>query len=75
MTTTAHSPHPAIVALPPKAVWAEEWQAIGDGRFYRNFDGEQREVVARHEVRKDMVLLAHGVQHEDGSIEGLKVVS
>jgi hypothetical protein len=29
--------HPAVVALPPKAVHAEEWQPNGDGRFNREF--------------------------------------
>ena len=46
MTTTPTTPHPAIVALPPKAVSTEEWQPNGDGRCYRNFEGEIREVVA-----------------------------
>jgi hypothetical protein len=29
--------HPAVVALPPKAVHAGEWQPNGHGRFYPEF--------------------------------------
>src|SRR5258705_13093670 len=47
---------------PPRAVDAEEWQAIGDGRFYRNFDGENREVAAGTKYGEDPVVYAHGVQ-------------
>jgi hypothetical protein len=68
MTTTtttgslANVPHPAIVALPPKAVKAEEWQP-GDGdRFYRYFEGEERH------VGESISVWAHGLQWEDGRI-------
>jgi hypothetical protein len=51
------------------AVWAEDWQAIGDGRFYRNFDGENREVVADRKYGAHAVAVyAHAVQHDDGGI-------
>ena len=68
MTTTT-KPHPAIVALPANAVSTEDWQAIGDGRFYRNFDGENREVAAGTKYGEDPVVYAHGVQQDDGSID------
>jgi hypothetical protein len=68
MTTTT-KPHPAVVALPPRAVRAEDWQPNGDGRFYRNFEGEIREVVAgRRYGAHAVAVYAHAVQHDDGAI-------
>jgi hypothetical protein len=69
MTTTS-TPHPAVVALPAKAVSTEDWQPNGDGRYYGNFEGEEREVVTGAKFDAHAVLVyAHGVQHDDGSIE------
>jgi hypothetical protein len=45
-TTTTSTPHPAVVALPPRAVHAEEWQPNGDGRFYRFCYGETRDFTS-----------------------------
>jgi hypothetical protein len=68
--TTAHSPHPAIVALPPKAVSTEEWQPDDGDRHYRNFEGEIREVVAGMRYGAHAVAVyAHAVQHDDGRID------
>jgi hypothetical protein len=69
--TTASTPHPAVVALPPKAVKAEEWQPPnGGGRFYRGFEGEERVVVAGTKYSPHSLLVyAHGVQRDDGSID------
>jgi len=61
--------HPAVVALPPRAVRAEDWQPNGDGRFYRNFEGEIRQVVAgRRYGAHAVAVYAHAVQHDDGAI-------
>jgi len=76
MTTTTTTPHPAVVALPPKAVktedWqptTEEWEPDNDECHYRNFEGENREVVAGTKYGADVVAYSHGVQRDDGSIE------
>jgi hypothetical protein len=77
MTTTTTTPHPAVVALPPKAVKTEEWQPTteewepddGEG-LYRNFEGENREVAAGTKYGAHAVAAySHGVQRDDGSIE------
>jgi hypothetical protein len=70
MTTATTTPHPAVVALPAKAVSTEDWQPNGDGRFYRNFEGEIREVVAgtRYGVHA-VAVYAQGVQHDDETID------
>jgi hypothetical protein len=65
--TTPTTPHPAIVALPAKAVRTEEWQLI-DGLHCRNFAGEDREVVAGTLYGDDVIVCAHGVQHVDGTV-------
>ena len=68
--TTAHTPHPAVVALPPKAVSTEDWQQY-HGQHYRNFEGEIREVVAGTRYGAySVAIYAHGVQYDDGSIIG-----
>jgi len=55
--------------LPPRAVRAEDWQPNGDGRFYRNFEGEIRQVVAgRRYGAHAVAVYAHAVQHDDGAI-------
>jgi hypothetical protein len=66
--TTARTPHPAVVALPPKAVKTEDWQPNDGDRYYRNFEGENREVAAGTKYGKDPVVYASAVQHDDGSI-------
>jgi hypothetical protein len=69
MPTTTATPHPAVVALPTQAVSAEEWQPNDGGRFYRNFEGEIREVVAgRRYGAHAVAVYAHAVQHDDGAI-------
>jgi hypothetical protein len=68
-TTTTSTPHPAVVALPAKAVSTEDWQPNDGGRFYRNFQGEIREVVAgRRYGAHAVAVVAHGVQHDDGRL-------
>jgi hypothetical protein len=67
MTTTS-APHPAVVALPAKAVKTKEWQPNDDDRYYRYFDGEDRQVVAGTRYGKDVAVCAGAVQHDDGSI-------
>ena len=68
MNTTT-TPHPAIVALPPAAVTADDWQPDDHGGFYRCFDGEERGVVAGTKYGEDLLVEANGVQRDDGSIE------
>jgi hypothetical protein len=68
-TSNATTPHPAVVALPAKAVSTEDWQPNGDGRYYRNFEGEVREIVAgRRYGAHAVAVYAHAVQHDDGGI-------
>jgi hypothetical protein len=64
MTTTTSTK----VSLPRGAVGTEEWQPNGD-RFYRNFEGENLEVAAGTKYGADAVVYAHGLQHDDGSID------
>jgi hypothetical protein len=67
--TTASKPHPAIVALPVKAVRIDEWEPDDDdGRYYRYFAGEDRSVVAGTKYGKDVAVCASAFQHDDGSI-------
>ncbi|MDT5007035.1 MAG: hypothetical protein QOJ24_4211 [Mycobacterium sp.] len=70
MTTTSTTPpHPALVALPAKAVRTDEWEPDDDdGRYYRYFAGEDRQVVACTKYGKDLAVCASGFQHDDGSI-------
>jgi hypothetical protein len=71
-TTTTSTPHPAVVALPPQAVEAEDWQPNAGNGFYRNFEGEERKVVTGAGAKLDahaVFVYAHGVQHDDGSID------
>jgi hypothetical protein len=68
--TTASTPHPAVVALPAKAVSTEDWQPDDQGRYYRNFEGEIREVPVDSRYEESIVgVYAHAVQHDDGSID------
>jgi hypothetical protein len=70
MPTTTATPHPAVVALPAEAVSTEQWQPNDGGRFYRNFEGEIREVVAGTRFGAHTVAVyAHAVQHDDGRID------
>ena len=63
MTTTT-TPPPAVVALPPKAMRAEDWQPdIVDGRFYRIFEGEERQ------IGESIRVWTHGCQYDDGHID------
>jgi hypothetical protein len=63
MTTTT-TPHQAVVALPPKAVTAQDWQPDdADGRFYRIFEGEERQ------VGESIRVWTHGCQYDDGHID------
>jgi hypothetical protein len=66
-TITTSTPHPAVVALPPRAVRADEWHPY-DSYHYRNFEGENREVVAGTMYGADVIVFGHGVQHDDGSV-------
>ena len=69
MTTTTTTPHAAVVALPARAVSTEDWQPNDGGRFYRNFEGEIREVVAGTRYGAHTVAVyAHAVQHDDATI-------
>lgn len=72
--TTASAPHPAVVALPPKAITAEDWQPHDHGRFYRYFEGETRDIttgVTTEETLRgvDVSVYAGGAQWDDGRIE------
>jgi len=67
-TTTKSTPHPAVVALPAKAVSTEEWQPNDGDRYYRNFEGEDRSVVAGTRYGADVAVCAFAVQYDDGSI-------
>jgi hypothetical protein len=71
MTTTPTAPHPAIVALPPKAMQAEDWQPNGaDGRFYRCCYGETRDVATESKYSPHIVgVSTHAMQYDDGSID------
>jgi hypothetical protein len=67
--TTPTAPHPAVVALPPKTVSAEDWEPDDAGNWYRNFQCETREVLTGSSYGAHAVAaVAHGVQHDDGSI-------
>jgi hypothetical protein len=67
---TASTPHPAVVALPAKAVSTEDWQPNGDGRFYRFFEGETREIATESTHSPHNVgLFAHAAQYHDGAID------
>lgn len=69
MTTTITTPHPAIVALPANAVRIDEWEPdADDGRYYRYFAGEDRQVVADTKYGKDVAVCASAFQHDDGNI-------
>jgi hypothetical protein len=69
-TSNATTPHPAVVALPAKAVSTEDWQPDDGNGYFRNFEGEEREVVTGAKFGAHAVIVyAHGVQHDDGSIE------
>ncbi len=58
--TAPMAPHPAVVALPPKAVAADDWQPSGG---YRIFEGEERDLG--HDVK----VWTHGIQFDDGGID------
>jgi hypothetical protein len=67
-TTTTSATAGKEVALP--AVRAEDWQPNGDGRFYRNFEGENaKSSLARNTAHKRVLVYAHGVQHDGGGID------
>jgi hypothetical protein len=64
MTTTAER----RVPLPRGAVSTEDWQPNDGGHYYRNFEGERRAVAAGTLYGADVIVYAHGVQHDDGTI-------
>jgi hypothetical protein len=65
MTTTAER----RVPLPRGAVSTEDWQPNDGGHYYRNFEGERRAVAAGTLYGADVIVYAHGVQHDDGTID------
>jgi hypothetical protein len=68
--TTPTAPHPAVVALPPKALKADDWEPRDDGRFYRFCDGETRDIATDSKYGPDIVgVRAHVMQYDDGSID------
>jgi hypothetical protein len=68
-TTSTTTPHAAVVAPPAKTVRTDEWEPDDDdGRYYRYFAGEDRQVVAGTKYGEDVAVCASGFQHDDGSI-------
>ena|ERR1700738_4594777 len=68
-TTTPTTPHPAIVALPSRAVNASEWEPTDDGTFYRYFDGKERDTTTDAKGLRGFSVFASGFQFEDGRID------
>lgn len=47
----------------------EDWQPNDGNGYYRNFEGENREVAAGTKYGAQTAVYAHGAQHDDESIE------
>ena len=64
-TATTRSDQP----VPVGAVRVEEWQPNGDGRFYRSFDSEERDIPSGARHSTGVSVFAAAVQWDDGHIE------